>query len=467
MRTKDFWTSLLVLSSICLAALAMMFAVSCGDDDDDDDSSGDDDDDDDPGDESELDCEGDVCWISGVITNDFTMTADTNWVLRGGVFVGNDVDETILTIEAGTRIFGESSTNGMLVVTRGSKLMAEGAADAPIVFSSSKNDGERARGDWGGIIINGRAPINNCLTDEEAFCESIGEGATGSFGGADPTDNSGVLKYVRVEFAGRLISPDNELNGIAFQGVGSGTTVEYVQVHMNKDDGIEFFGGACNIKHFLITGVADDMLDWTDGWQGKAQFGVLQQYADAGDQGIEADNSGEDNTATPRSHPTISNVTIIGAGGESSDLGALLREGTAANLSNLIIYGFGEAGLAVDHQETFENAWGGDDLSGELTLTNSIMFNNAENYAEPEIDGYTPPFSVADFWETLNEGNSNEDPMIADPRNEANPDFTLESGSPALTGASVPSESFFEDVDFIGGVGDDDWTAGWTTSAAN
>ncbi|MCZ7581980.1 MAG: hypothetical protein M5R36_00890 [Deltaproteobacteria bacterium] len=460
-----------ILLIALLAMAAMPLSCSCGDDDDDDDDdAGDDDDDDgDPGDVEGVECDTEVeglCVLTGVITESFTMTTDFQWLLRGGVFIGNDTDETVLSIDPGVQIFGESSTNGMLVITRGSRLEAEGTADEPIVFSSSKLDGERARGDWGGLIINGRAPINNCTTDTEAFCEAIGEGGTGSFGGSDPDDNSGTLNYVRVEFAGRLISPDNELNGIAFQGVGRGTTVDYIQVHMNKDDGVEFFGGTVNAKHVVVTGVADDGIDWTDGWQGRLQFGVVQQYEDGGDQGIEADNNAEDNTATPRSHPIISNVTLIGSpDSEFSDLGMLLREGTAANLSNVVVKGFNEAGLMIDHNETFDNAWAAKDLNGELTLTNSIIDCDTTT-EEPELDD-APPFTVADFFSDLNDGNDASDPMIADPYNQTSPDFTLDAGSPALSGAVVPSDSFFDEVDFIGAFGTENWASGWTTSAPN
>jgi hypothetical protein len=174
----------------------------------------------------------------------------------------------------------------MLVVRRSSQIIARGTAALPIIFSSSKLDGERARGDWGGLIINGRSTINSCAGGT-GVCEAFGEGGTGFYGGDDEADNSGVLEYVRVEFAGTLISPDNELNGIAFQGVGSGTTVDHIQVHMNADDGVEFFGGTVNVKHVLVTGVGDDSMDWTDGWRGRAQHIVLQQYDDGGDQGID------------------------------------------------------------------------------------------------------------------------------------------------------------------------------------
>jgi len=182
-------------------------------------------------------CKDNVCVLSGVIEEDTLLTADNQYILSGGVFIGNDIDPVTLTIEPGTTLYGESATDGFLSIRRNAQIIAEGTAEAPIVFTSSKEPGSRARGDWGGLIINGNAPINACADDGADFCEALGEGGTGFYGGTDPEDSSGVLKYVRVEFAGTLISPDNELNGIAFLGVGSGTEVDFVQVHMNADDG--------------------------------------------------------------------------------------------------------------------------------------------------------------------------------------------------------------------------------------
>ncbi|MCC6159734.1 MAG: hypothetical protein IT350_16900 [Deltaproteobacteria bacterium] len=459
---KVFW----LLGTLALAAI-WFFPAGCAGDDDDDDGSGDSGDDDDTGPSVDgVDCEDDNCFVTGVILEDLTMTADKNWILRGGVFIGNDVDPVVLTIEPGTQVFGETSTKGMLVITRGAKIMAEGTADAPIVFSSSKYEGERARGDWGGIIINGRAPVNNCLGDEIEYCESLGEGATGEFGGSDPEDDSGIMRYVRVEFAGRLVSPENELNGIAFQGVGSGGVFEYIQVHMNKDDGIEFFGGTANIGHVVVTGAADDGFDWTDGWTGKAQFVVIQQYAGGGDQGIEADNNAENNVATPRSRPTLSNFTIVGQGDDFSDFGILLREGTGGNLHNMLVWGWDEAALSIMHRETYRAAWDEDAaaLTGVMILTDSIIWNNNSDFAEDEIE---EPFSVVAFFNALNDGNSEVDPALGDPRNQTDPDFAPAEGSPALSGGNTPSDPFFDEVSFIGAIGADDWTKGWTTTAEN
>lgn len=409
-----------------------------------------------------ISCVDDVCRVSGEITENTVFTADKNWVLTGGVFVGDDKETTTLTIEPGTSIFGDSSSLSFLVIRRHSKLIAEGTKDAPIVFTSSKAEGSRGRGDWGGLVINGLAPLNNC---DSGICESEGEGGTGKYGGEDPADSSGVIKYVRVEFAGQLISPDNELNGIAFQGVGSGTEVDFVQVHMNKDDGVEFFGGNVNFKHVYVTGIGDDSLDWTDGWQGKGQFFIAEQYEDSGDNGIEGDNNGDNNERTPRSLPTLSNITIIGAPkGAGSDIGVLLREGTGANISNAIVTGFNEGCLDIDNEETFNNAWDetGMMLTGDLTLADSILYcsganADAKDFVEDDND-FTPPFTVEAFATTL--GNN----LVLDPMLDR---FTPKTGSPALTTGNPPTDAFFEDVDFIGAVGAEDWTTGWTTSDRN
>lgn len=403
-----------------------------------------------------------VVVLTGTIVENTLLTTDNEYLIRGGVFVGNGTDQTVLTIEPGTVLYGESATNGMLVVNRGSKIMAEGTATDPIVMTSDKAVGSRGRSDWGGLIINGRAPLNS---GDEAF----GEGGTGAYGGSVAADNSGTLRYVRVEFAGREISPDNELNGIAFQGVGSGTVVDYVQVHMGKDDAIEFFGGTVGVKHVVLTGAADDCFDWTDGWQGKAQFVVAQQYGDDADQGIEADNSAEDNDASPRSKPTLYNFTLIGdRQGAESDIGMLLREGTGAVIQNAIVMNFGDCGIDIDHEATFVNAWNGSALNGELVVDHSIFYDNAEVWQSGEADEATFPFTTEQFVGTLNGSNRFADPQLVDPLNKTAPNFLPAPGSIALGGAATPPvDGFFESVAFVGAMGSVDWTAGWTTSAAN
>ncbi|MBA2356109.1 MAG: hypothetical protein H0V80_15775, partial [Acidobacteria bacterium] len=217
--------------------------------------------------------------IQGRLTTTLNLTNDHYYVLRGAVFVESG---GVLNIQAGTSVAGELATLGTLIVSRGGRINATGTATQPVVFTSDQAVGNRNRGDWGGLIINGRAPLN--VPGGVAF----GEGDTGEYGGTDPNDNSGILRYVRVEFAGIEFSPDNELNGIAFQGVGRGTSVDYVHVKMNRDDGVEFFGGTVDARHVVLTGIRDDNLDWTFGWTGRVQYLVAQQRGDDADHGIEA-----------------------------------------------------------------------------------------------------------------------------------------------------------------------------------
>ena len=389
-----------------------------------------------------------VVILQGDVLEDKTLSSDYDYMLRDAVFVQDGVT---LTIQPGVTIYGENATNGTLIVAQGGKIMAEGTADAPIVMTSDAAIGERGRGQWGGLIINGRAPSNQGIT--------FGEGDTGAFGGNDPNDNSGVLRYVRIEYAGIEFSDDNELNGIAFQGVGSGTVVEYVQVHMNQDDGIEMFGGTVNLKYALVTGARDDSFDWTDGWTGKGQFWVAQQYGDDADNGFENDNSSKNNEATPRSAPTIYNVTLVGdPDGPESDNGMLIREGAAGTYANFIVTGFNKVGLDINTPSSHKQA---DD--GKLVVKNSIFFSNGKgNFGdEKDDDG----FDEAAWAKGL--GNKEDDPNLEDPFNKDNPDFRPGSGASSISPAK-PTDGYFDQVDFIGGVNpNSDWTKGWTTSARN
>jgi len=385
--------------------------------------------------------------LSGNVSGNMTLTPDQAYLLSGAVFVNNGVT---LTINPGTYIFGESATNGTLVVSQGGVLEASGTWGQPIIFTSDQPVGERARADWGGLIINGFAPIN------VPGGTAIGEGSTGTYGGTDAADSSGTLRFVRVEYAGTEFSTDNELNGIAFQGVGNGTTVDHIQVHFNQDDGVEFFGGTVNVKYVLITNARDDSIDWTDGWVGKGQFLVAQQNGEEGDQGIEADNNGDNNNLLPRSNPALYNFTLIGdpdtTEGPESDDGMLVREGTAGTFRNFIVTGFKETGLNIDQDATTAQA-----QSGALSFDNAIFFNNSPNFS-PDVT----PFITNKTIEVI-------DPMLVDPFNLWAPDFRPALGSPALDARRVvapPDDGFFDtSVDFLGGVNPlNDWTRGWTTS---
>ncbi len=389
-----------------------------------------------------------VVAVSGEITSDTTWAPNKQYLIQGAVFVRTGAT---LTIQAGTTIFGDQATTGTLVVDRGGQLVAQGEANNPIVFTSSAAAGSRARGQWGGLILNGYAPMNIPGGEKE------GEGGTGTFGGNDPGDSSGILRYVRVEFAGIEFSPDNELNGVAFQGTGAGTTCDYVQVHFNLDDGFEWFGGNTACKHLVSSAAGDDSFDWTDGWTGRGQFWIAQQRGDDADNGFEADNLSSNVDAQPRSAPVIYNTTLIGDPDESegtqSDVGMVLRRGTGGQFRNFIVQGFKEVGVSVRDRSQ-------DLVGGELTMASSIVSGNTQGAFE------------GDGGQWLNEPtNSGADPELADPYNLSAPDFMPSAGGAARNGsvpvASPPGDGFFEGVDFIGAMGETDWTQGWTDFSQN
>ena len=275
-----------------------------------------------------------VCAIEGPITGELTLTNDVMYRILNKVDVGVDMggDGTkaggvsgTLTIPAGVVIMGKTS-NDYLVVNRGSKLIANGTRSKPIRFTHNTaiegTVGELERGLWGGIVILGKAPINKCSNDVRgtAACESVVEGSDALMGGATPGDNSGKLNFVRVEYAGYEIFPGNELNGITFGGVGYGTEVDYVQVHNNQDDCVEFFGGTVNVKHLICTNAGDDNLDIDWGYQGKMQFVVVKQSSDTSDHVVESDNTNADSAVgfltEPRSRPMVANFTFLAQGAD-------------------------------------------------------------------------------------------------------------------------------------------------------
>jgi hypothetical protein len=389
---------------------------------------------------------GQVTRVSGSITSSTTWTSSNTYLLQGAVFVRSGAT---LTIEPGTRIVGERSSLGTLVIDRGARIMAQGTADRPIVMTSDRNQGQRARGDWGGLIINGAAPLN------VPGGVKLGEGDTGQFGGTNPNDNSGVLRYLRVEFAGIEFSPDNELNGIAFQGVGAATACDHLQVHYNLDDAFEWFGGTVACKYLVGTAAGDDTFDWTDGWTGRGQFWVGQHKGDDADSGFESDNLSGAVDSSPRSNPTIFNVTLIGApgtqDGTQSANGMVLRAGTGGMLRNFIVLGFKQRGVDVrDRSVSLAQ-------DGTLSFANAIVHGNGQG----SFNGYTN-------WANVSQDN----PQLGDPYNLSAPNWQPAAGSPARNGgvavATPPGDGFFEAANFIGAIGATDWTkAGWVTAAPN
>jgi hypothetical protein len=337
--------------------------------------------------------------VTGNITKNTTWSADTIYRLVGFVRVGKDehsgtgVAPTIsatatLTIEAGTVIYGKVGTpGGTLIVQRGSKIVAIGTADKPIVFTSEKSPGSRISGDWGGVVLCGKS-ANNIKGSVSTGTDGIEEleGAYGGFhgGGASPVldDNSGTLKYVRVEYAGYPINPNQEINGITFGSIGSGTTLDHIQVTYANDDSYEWFGGTVTATHLVAYKGIDDDFDTDNGFSGKVQYGVAirdKSIADqSGSNGFECDNDANGSSNTPVTTAQFSNMTIVGGKATSGSTinlqfqnGAQIRRNAQQDIINSIITGFPN-GIYIDNQlgtpGTIANA-----TNGDLVLKNNIL----------------------------------------------------------------------------------------------
>lgn len=397
-----------------------------------------------------------ACTITGTITENLTLSAGNGYALEGAVFIGEDGGRTAtLTIPAGTQIFGKSGQD-YLVVSRGSRLNARGSATEPVIMTSIQDiagtvDPVNDRGQWGGLVINGSAPINDCIDGTAlggtAACEKSGEGSSGLFGGGNAADNSGTLQYLQVKYAGNLINDEDELNGIAFQGVGSGTTCGHIQVHNSADDGVEFFGGSVVCDYVVLTGIGDDSLDWTDGWVGGAQYVLVKQGPGAGDRGIEGDNRGSNNTLTPTSDPLISNFTFLG--GDSGDTGIVVRAGSEGRIINGVVVGWQDAGVDVDDQSSLDNL-----SSGDLSFA-SLFLDNADNI---ESGDDTPAFDT----ETA-VANS---PNVVQGNSSLVDEFFPGAAEQAVT-ATDPMVAGFDNAGYIGAFSatetkDSNWAQGWT-----
>jgi hypothetical protein len=393
-----------------------------------------------------------VIVIQGSI--DGTVNLDSNfiYVLRGAVFVNQG---GTLNVPAGTLVAGEAGSVGTLIVSRGGRLNTFGTREQPVVFTSDQPPGSRSRGDWGGLIINGRAPVN------VEGGEGVGEANTGIYGGNDPNDNSGSLRYTRVEFAGSEFSPDNELNGIAFQGVGRGGTYEYLQVHMNRDDAFEWFGGTADIKYAVASNTGDDSFDWTFGWIGRAQFVAVHQRSDDADWGIEADNNEFNNNLLPRANPQIYNMTICGDPDTNEGVEAfravLFRRGTGVTFRNFLITGSRTLGMQIDGGATVDQVNNGTTQVGAGVIWGVATPLHAS--VVPFVASGRFPDVRVNVDGGLSSGCFNHTAPNFQPTSAA----TLAGGQ--LAPIQPPNDGFFQAVTFIGAVPpppQDDWTRGWT-----
>lgn len=397
---------------MALIAGVSLFATSCSSDEDPVSN---------PGDGGE-----DTYVLDSDITENVTLETGKTYTLNGGVHVKSGAT---LTIQPGVTIVAQhDETVDYILIEQGAKIDAQGTAAQPIVMTSEKKEA----GAWGGLHICGYAHTNNGSGKSE-----IGNAP---YGGNNDADNSGTLKYIRLEYTGYAFDEEHEANGVSFYGVGNGTTVEYLQAYQGSDDGFEFFGGSVNVKYMVVTSCSDDSFDWTEGWNGKAQFLVAYQEGESSlgyacDCLMECDNNGTNNAATPVAHPTIANATLIGNGGDAQ--GVRLRAGTQVELYNTIITGKGKP-LTVETNETENALKDGTSkleyvaISGELSSKQGIYTN--VDFAQATGNLTNQEFS----WTGKYVG-------------------TLDGGK------DLSADSFFTKTDYKGAVkSGDDWTSGWT-----
>ncbi len=425
--------------------------------------------------------------LSGDISADRTLDATKKYSISGFVYITNGAT---LHIPAGTVLKGDKATKGTLVVTRGSKIDAQGTADKPVVFTSAQAAGARREGDWGGIIILGKAPVN--ATGGEAKIEGGLVATAGGddkkyiyYGGTDAADNSGTLKYVRIEFAGVPFSPDNEINGLTMGGVGNGTTISYVQVYRSGDDAFEWFGGTVNCDHLVSTYAWDDNWDTDNGFSGKVQFCVSQTYKTIADQsgsnGFESDNEANGSTNTPQTKAMFANMTVIGPilttgnSGINANFqnGAQIRRNSSISIFNSVIVGY-PVGAYIDDtkgSKTVENL-----KSGAIMFQGNIIAGCTIPWkGESSATADSVAFKALKAIASNTVLTSAADVMMVDPNKfsaavaasgTGTPNFLLQASSPAMSGAVSVSAYGLQNVSYRGAFdGTTDWTKGWTTWA--
>jgi hypothetical protein len=323
--------------------------------------------------------------LSGVYTEDLTLDPDVEYIVTGPMLMA---EGTTLTIPAGMTIKAQPvGVNAYIAILQGARINAVGNASNPIVLTSNANS--PGAGDWGGLVVCGRAPINSTALGSTDTATSEVGGL--SYGGDTPADDSGSIQYLRIEYAGGAIDGNAELNGLSLYAVGSGTTIDYVQIFEGSDDGFEFFGGTVNASHLVVVNSEDDSIDWTEGYTGTLTD-VYVQHGASHDKAFECDGFNTDfsNEAGYFSQPSITNVTVIGTG-EAGTEAIRLRAGTRGLFTNVVVTNFEEAFDLDD--DTGENITGQGVLDGELQVVD-VTFNNVTTKLKNDT-GST--FTEADF----------------------------------------------------------------------
>jgi len=394
---------------------------------------------------------GTTITMAGNITASLTLKSDINYVLDGWVYVKSPA---VITIEAGTVIKGKVDTKASLVIERGAKIMAEGTSAKPIVFTSAKAAGARAAGDWGGIVLCGNAKINVAGGEAEI------EGGLGTkYGGNDDNDNSGTMKYVRIEFAGYAFQPDKEINGLTFGAVGKGTTIDYIQVSYSNDDSYEWFGGTVNCKHLIAFSGLDDEFDTDYGFSGLIQYIVGLRDPMIADisksNGFESDNDGTGSSNIPTTNPRFANVSLYGPlATPTTTINPLFQASMhLRRKSNLEVYNSVFAGwpVGLKMDDSKGNAGTGAQVKGCI------------------LSGMTAPYGTAAgeeaFFTDVAKANrtivANTDLKVTAAFNLTAPNFLPLTGSPLLTGAVTGLPTGLDPTTYVGAFGTTDWTMGW------
>jgi hypothetical protein len=374
---------------------------------------------------------------------------------------------TTLTIPAGTIFKSDVSQKGALIIERGAKIEAVGTESKPIVFTSGKAPGSRTRGDWGGIIILGNAPTNRPLSPAPL----VEGGVDRRYGGTNATDNSGTMKYVRIEWAGIAAEPGSEINGLTLGGVGSGTVLEYIQVSYGNDDAYELFGGTVNLKNIIAYATSDDDLDFDFGYTGKIQFAVCQRRPEIADtdagNGVEADNDGSGSSALPYTRPVLSNITWIGPNGDAATQANLnfanrWRRSVRFVVRNSLMLGFPKAGFRIESSST-ARAYKTDTSEFKNNLVHALVSPYSADSAAATVITSAEMKAKAEADGCITYANGNDIQLEA-PFNWDTPNYMPKAGSPALTGASFTGlESFFSTTTYRGAFGTTNWTTGWAS----
>jgi len=395
---------------------------------------------------------GDNCRLPSSITNNLFLPAGKKYIVQGRVDVAAG---GTLTIAPGVTIEGSTvrDSPNFISVSRGGRIYAEGTATNPITFTGP----QPVPGSWAGLVIAGESICNDATAAQRCQFEAVPDI---TYGNATPVlnDNSGVLRYVRIRWAGQQIAPNEELNSLTLLAVGSGTVMEHVQVDGGLDDGFEMFGGSINGRYLVCSNMGDDCFDFDQGYNGKIQFALNWQGTNSdigGDSnGIESDNDNPASDKLPRTQPTVANMTLVGSGTVGNE-GVRIRRGSGGNYSNLVVTGFRAGCLHLIDAQTF--ALGTVTAQGAaLSMRNSFMGGCV---GPTFLDATADPYAIS-VWFNGATGNGTGDPAL-------NPNgFLPTDTSPVLTGGQSPSDAFFVPTTYRGAFRSarDNWTAGWTVN---